>query len=962
MSLTRRIKRHTYIPLPQPSEEIRFRFNGRSLQAMEGETITTALLASGIEIFSRSFKYHRPRGVYDNHGQGAETLVTVDHAPNLLADRTLVKEGMDVKTQNAWPSVHFDFMSINNFLVPLLPNGFYYKMFHKPKWAWPIFEKFIRKAAGIGSIDTEGHSVETRYEKRYRFPDVCVVGSGPAGLAAAEAAAEVGKQVLFIEEQSRLGGHSLHTLLKIEGCIREELNGLAEYEAIPWLTDRLKNFPNLEILTETNIFGVYEDNLVAAQKGTDLFKIRAESVVLATGATDRHLVFENNDKPGIMTARGVESLIGLHSIKPGQKAVVVTCHDGGYHTAKMLYGAGTEVVGIADARPNPERSELYNKIRDIGIPVFPGETIHSAHGFRSVKSITLGDPSGKIPVRRISCDLVVIAVGLKPQLQLLSMGRSRPMWDSVRGILRMQDLPKGIYSAGEVNGFAPFARIYKEGWEVGKAAAKGEDAPKSSREARDNLMVLPPDIESKGKNHFICKCMDVTRKEAVSSIDEGFDQVETLKRYTSMGMGPCQGKSCHEAVSRLAALDTGLDEMDAVPTTVRPPICPVPFGTLAGRSHHLVPIRRTALHDCHVQAGSSFLNVGQWKRPFAYTDPHQEAEWVRKGLAIIDVSTLGKLKVRGVDAVEFLQFLLPGKFQSLTVGKTRYSPMIGEDGIVFEDMTVSQIEEGIYYLTTSTGNQEAVLSLIRWWLTTSNFNVHLTNLGSSYSAVNLSGVKSREFLKELVDIDLTNESFPPMGCRKGFLANVPVMLFRLGFTGELSYEIHFPSEYGESMWNYLMKEGEPYGLQPFGVEAQRILRLEKGHLLPGVDTDALSNPYEAGLGFAIKGEKSDFVGKAFLTNFMERGLENQLVPYKLKTGEPIPDEGVAVFNGNRLIGRVTSSKYSPVLGYGIGLAWVTQEFSNSGSRIRIRLSNGSDVEGEVLGHAAFDPEGTRLKA
>lgn len=959
--MPRRIVEHKYAPLPEQGDELSFRFDGRIIRAREGDTISSALLASGIRIFSRSFKYHRPRGVYDGAGYGPETLVTVDGEPNLPADRVFARQDMLVKSQNRWPSLRFDMGAVNDLLVPLLPNGFYYKMFHKPRWLWPIAEKPIRKMAGLGRIDRSGRHVDRRYEKRYRFPDVCVVGAGPAGLAAARAALEKGRKVLLIDDQLELGGHSLHSLKMVRECVESRLNGMPEHEAVNQLAADVLVHEKLEVLHCTTVFGVYEDNLVAAQQGSDHFKIRADSVVLAPGASDRHLVFENNDLPGIVTARGVERLIMLHAVTPGEEAVIVTCHDGGYHTAFMLHGTGTKVAAIVDSRPSGTDGEFERKIRELDVPVYRELTVHAAHGGKYVNSVDVGPFSGGESTRSFDCDMLVIAAGVMPRLSLHSMGRSSPQWDVRREILRVQSLPQGLYSAGEVEGAAGFARLYEEGFQAGSAAAVNETHAESVRYDEDIISALPADIESGGNHHFICKCMDITRKEAQESISEGFDQVESLKRYTSMGMGPCQGKSCHESVARLAALDTGLPESAVVPTNMRPPAFPVSFGILSGRSHLLSPTKRTPMHHCHLDLGVQFLDAGAWKRPHSYVDPGQETLSVRTGLGMIDVSTLGKLELSGEDVLEFLHFMMPGKFAKLAVGRTRYVIMVGEDGILFEDGTISHLDPGRFYLSTTTGNQDAIYSLFQWWLTTGNYKVQVKNLSAVYAGVNITGPKSREFLQTLIGLDLSNEAFPYMHCRTGEMAGVPLLLFRIGFTGELGYELHFPSEYGESLWKHLLKEGKDFGLKPFGVETQRVLRLEKGHLIPGTDTDALSNPYEAGVGFAIREEKQDFLGKAFLKQFRERGLENRLAPFRLQESGMLPEDGVAVIVQGKPVGRVTSSRMSPTLGYGIGMAWLPESRAAAGSEFTIRCLNGAMVNATVIDHAAYDPHGERLR-
>ena len=961
--MTRRFTHHPHLPLPDLGNPVNFSFNGRPLQGYSTDTITAALLANRVRLISRSFKFHRPRSVYDGHGQGPETLVTVDGVPNELADRILIREGMQVQSQNAWPSVEFDLMAVNNWLVPKLPNLFYYKLFHKPTWLWPLAEKVIRRVAGLGRLDPDNTGEEIRYEKRYRFPDVCVVGGGPAGLGAVAAALEAGKQVLLIDDQPQLGGHARHTIAPVNGCREAALNGLPADQAIQQIIERLQGHPNLEILSDTSVFGVYEDNYLAAQSRTDLFKIRADAVVIAPGATDRHLVFDHNDRPGIVTARAVERLIACHRVVLGENAVVITCHDGGYHTALLLQGAGVRVQAVVDSRPEGSVGPFQQQIRQLGIPIYTEQTIYAAEGEDWVAGIIIGSPDGKRVLRSFACDLVVMAVGFKPQLNLLSAGRQRPQWDDERQILRITDLPSGMYAAGEVNGNAGFGRLYHEGWEAGIAAASGQPQPGSQRHPEDRIPALPADIEAGGSHHIICKCMDVTRGELRCSVAEGFDAVETLKRYTSMGMGPCQGKQCYEAVARLAAQDTGMPAVEAMPTTMRPPFSPVSFGVLAGRSPHLQPVQRTPMHHCHIEAGATWLTAGTWQRPHSYTDPQTEARHVRTALGMIDISTLGKLQISGPDALAFLEFLLPGQYGKLAVGRTRYSVMVGEDGILFEDGTLSRLDDQRYYLTTTTGNQDAINALCQWWLTVEPYNVQVQNLSGGLAAVNVTGPNARYCLETLVDIDLSNAAFPYMACRQGHLAGVPVLMFRVGFTGELGYELHFPAEYGESLWRYLLEQGQPFNLRPFGVETQRILRLEKGHLIPGVDTDALSNPYEAGVGFAVKPDKPNFVGKVALQAFADRGVENRLVPYRLQhPHDPIPEDGVAAWCDNRVVGRVTSSRRSPTLGKGIGLVWLTADLAVPERDFSIRLVNGQMVKATVLDHAAYDPDGSRLKA
>jgi sarcosine oxidase subunit alpha len=493
MPTRRRLTRHPDLPLTQREEIGAFSLDGRSIPFCEADTVASAACAAGVTVFSRSFKYHRPRGLYDNHGFGSEVLVTIDGTPNVPADRALARDGLRVRTQNAWPSVNFDCLAASGALLQLLPNGFYYKMFHKPRWAWPLFEKGLRHAAGLGRIDTDGRDQEQRYDKRYRFPDVCVIGGGPAGMAAALAASGERRRVLLIERSPALGGHSICNISRVRECPDAACNGLPEHDAVRRLTAAVTGDPGIEVLTGTAAFGIYEDNYVAAENGRELYKIRAAAIVVACGANDRHLVFQNNDVPGIMTARAVERLIGLHGVVPGRRAVVITSHDGGSQTAKILHGAGVKVAAVVDSRPERDSGEFTSEIRELGIPIIADSTIRSASGWKRVRRVLITSGASDGP-RSLRCDLVVMAVGYTPLLGLLSAAGGRAAWDPGRQVFRVSDLPRGLYAAGEVNGPATFGRLYREGWDVGAAAARNAPAPQSERDSSECIPAPPPFI------------------------------------------------------------------------------------------------------------------------------------------------------------------------------------------------------------------------------------------------------------------------------------------------------------------------------------------------------------------------------------------------------------------------------------------------------------------------------------
>ena len=964
----KRIKSHPLFNIPTSNKEISFSYNGKTLKGKTTDTVVSALCANGIKIFTRSFKYHRPRGFYDYYGYGAETLLTINGKPNILAGSTLLKKDMVLQTQNAWPSPDFDVMSVNRVMIPMLPTGFYYKMFHKPKGVWPLFEKVIRKAAGLGKINLKDNHEKQYCEKKYLFPDVCIIGAGIAGIAAAQSALAAGKKVLLLEKDNQLGGRTVHKANTVQNCSNKELNGKKESQAFQIILKKIIKNPNLECFTQTTAFGIYEDNLVAAKKmndysGEDLLKIRANSVVVATGASDRHIAFHNNDMVGIVQASAIERMIALHGVTLGEKAVIFTCHDGGYHTAIALEEAGTKVVAVVDARDKITNSEFVSQVKSKNIKIITNQTIHSASGKKSLAKVFYSGLSGGKKNGSFDCDLAVLALGYKSNMQLLAMGREKPKWDSKRGIFRTMDIAEKVYAAGDVNGYASFATIYEEGKKVGIASAKMQPNPASLRSNSELIYLMPPAIESDGKFQFVDKCMDVTRNEIYKSVQEGYNQTELLKRYTSMGMGPGQGKSSYEAIARVGAIECGVETMEAAPTTVRPPFTPISFSVLAGRSHHLVPVRRTAMHHCHEKKGAKFLIAGQWKRPEYYKSPEEEALQVRNSLGIIDVSTLGKIELSGPDVIKFVEFFMPAKYAKLKTGKSRYSIMVAESGILYDDGTISKMDDENYYISTTTGNQDTIVSQFWLWIDTEGYRVHVKNKSSVLSAVNVTGASSREFLADKIDIDISNEALPYMGCAKAKICGIPCYIFRIGFTGELGYEIHYPSEYGYSLWEELMETGKKFNISPVGIEAQRILRLEKGHLIPGTDTDALTSPYDAGVAFAVREDKPDFIGKYFLNNFKAKDFSKRekLVNYKLKKKAPIPEDGVAVLDNGKIAGRVTSSRFSPTVGHGIGLAWVKTPLAKVGGKFTIRTAKGKDLEAEILAHGIYDPKGERMK-
>jgi sarcosine oxidase subunit alpha len=569
----------------------------------------------------------------------------------------------------------------------------------------------------------------------------------------------------------------------------------------------------------------------------------------------------------------------------------------------------------------------------------------------------------------------VQAIGFQPATSLLYQSGSKLKFDPQLGHARVKEYADGVGSAGAVNGLQDRDLCAVDGRRAGLDALRNLGRLDSDGVRR--LTEFTQQVEqscgteqtgggqflssSTAKKKFVCLCEDVTEKDVYDAIDEGYANIETLKRYSTISMGPCQGKMCQASAIALCARHNGRTIEETGTTTSRPPEQPVPLGVLAGRAPTFGLTRRTAMHDWHTLAGATHLDAGAWKRPEHYGDPDQEYEAVRNRAGLVDVSTLGKLELRGPDVAEFLEFVYPNRFQGLKSGRARYGVLCDEAGILLDDGTISRLDEERFLLTTTTGNAAAVDGWFRWWLTCRpELNVSLTNMTSCFAAMNLAGPNSREILSKLTGVDLSNEALPYLSAAEFEVAGVTATVLRLGFVGELGYEIHVPTQFGLHVWESLLDAGQELGIRPFGVEAQRRLRLDKQHLLPGVDTDALSNPLEAGLPWIVKLDKDDFIGRSSLARAQQRGLQQALVGFVLP-GREVPHEASLVVRGNRLAGRVTSARYSPVAGAVVGLAWVNADQASNGEQIAIRTDSGT-AKAVVQREPFYDPDGLKLKS
>ncbi|MBI4220470.1 MAG: (2Fe-2S)-binding protein [Chloroflexi bacterium] len=934
---------------------IGFHFDGKRYDAYQGDTVASALAAAGVRAFSRSFKYHRPRGLLCCAGRCPNCMVEVDGIPNVRACTETARDGMHVRGQNAWPSVRSDALAVFDRFDRLLPVGFYYKTFIRPRWLWPLYEGVLRRLAGLGRINSESRP-ELHPRKRHLHCDVTIIGGGPAGCLAALEAAAAGSRVVLVDDQPRLGGHLRLQAASTSGDDR--IAGRSGIQAAAKLASLVASRPEIEHLSNATAFGLYEGGLIGVSQGNTLVRIRARQIVIATGAAENPLLFENNDLPGVMLGTGALRLAQLYGVKPGTSAVLLTDDDHGWRVALELIDAGIPVSALVDRRSDEPEAELTRLVREKGVAIHLGGRAVRAQGRGKVNGVIVVSNGRR---QRLPCDLLLMSGRPEPVFSLALHDGSKPRFDEQLDAFVPPAETAGIRVAGHANGLldeaaVPPSRRRPEPAEGGG----GLEAPSSGR--RDLDGGASGEAGSTGRKSFVCVCEDVTAKDVGGAIREGFDALETLKRYSTVTMGPCQGKMCHALSARLHAALTDQSVGVTGLTTARPPFQPVTLAALAGP--HLSPYRQTAMNDRHAAAGATWMDMGEWKRPFMYSTVEKECQAVREAAGIIDVSTLGKLLVRGVDSGEFLDWLHPNRFSDLRIGRVRYRAMCDDAGIVLDDGTIARLGEDRFFVTTGTGTLDAVEQWLTWWLAGSEREVTVTNLTSEYAAVNLAGPRARDVMGRLTSMDVSPKGMPYLSAIEGPVAGVPAIILRIGFVGELGYEVHVPADYGAHLWDALLEAGRDFGLEPFGVETQRVLRLEKQHLIPGQDTDALSNPLEAGLDWIVKSEKPDFIGRDALARVSANGRRNLLVGFEI-VGDGIPAEGAAIVDGGRPIGRVTSCKWSPALRKAVGLAWVPASNAVPGAELVIRLGVGTDgktTRGRVHPEPFYDAPGARLRS
>ncbi|MDG4909006.1 sarcosine oxidase subunit alpha [Mesorhizobium sp. WSM4898] len=975
------------------STPLSFRFDGKTLSGFQGDTLASALVANGVKLVGRSFKYHRPRGILTAGSEEPNALVELRSGarrePNTKATTAELYEGLEAASQNRWPSLDFDVMAVNQLFAPIFVAGFYYKTFMWPAKFWEaIYEPAIRRAAGLGRA--AGIPDPDRYDKAWAHCDVAIAGSGPAGLAAALAAARCGARVILCEEDFVLGGR----LLADGGTI----DGLPAAEWIARTLDELAAMPDVRIMTRTTLFGVYDggtygaiervnDHLSAPpehQVRQRLWRIVAKRCVVAAGAIERPIVFAGNDTPGVMMASAMRSYINRYAAAPARRIALFTNNEDGWRTVEAAIAAGLQVAAMIDGRPDvsPAHRSLAGKG---GFPILNGSVSGVDGGKSGVRKISVSLTGGARA--EVEADGLAVSGGWNPAVGLTSYHRGRPRWRDDIAAFVPDGAPPGMAAAGAANGAFGLGACLREGFEAGAAAARdtGRSGNAGSAPvADDEAFSLTPlwHVAGKGKA-FVDQQHDVTASDVALAQREGFESVEHLKRYTTLGMATDQGKTSNVAGLAIMAAVSGKSIPETGTTIYRPPYVPVAIGAFAGhhRDENFHATRLTPSHHWAAEQGAVFVDTGLWKRAQWYPLPGEkdwlesvtrEVKAVRSGVGFCDVSTLGKIDVHGPDAGAFLDRVYINAFSSLAVGKARYGLMLREDGVVYDDGTTSRLAEDHYFLTTTTAKAGLVMQHLEFCrqVLFPELDVQLTSVSDQWAQFSIAGPKTRDLLKEIVDPaeDLSNEGFPFMGAREVKLrGGIKARLFRISFSGEMAFEISVPARYGEALARNLMIAGKPFGVTPYGTEALGVMRIEKGHVA-GPELNGTTTAADLGLG-KMMSTKKDFIGRVMAGREALVAPNRQVVvgikptdkARRLRSGAHIVPKGETPGPDNDQ-GYITSVCFSPVLDQWIGLGLVERGRARIGEIVRAHDPlRGEEYDVELCNSVFYDPDGGRQR-
>lgn len=987
------------------SKPVSFTFNGKIYQGFEGDTLASALLANGVDIVGRSFKYSRPRGIVSCGADEPNAILQLGateatQVPNVRATQQELFDGLVAATTNGWPSVENDLMGmVGKVAGHMMPPGFYYKTFMYPQTLWHTYESMIRKAAGLGRSPLENDP--DRYDSINQHCDILIVGAGPAGLAAAVTAARGGARVILADEQNEFGGSLLNT--------RQLLNGQAASNWINAVVEELQGYPDVMLLPRSTVNGYHDHNfLTIHQRCTDhevdraptnqvrqrMHRVRAKWVILATGAHERPLVYANNDVPGCMVASAVSAYINRYAVVPGKELVLMTTNDYGYQAALDWVDAGRKVVAIVDTRKQSS-GDLVQQARERGLRIIAGSAVIEVQGGKRITGVdvaAINEDGTQVvgTVNRLQADTVATSGGWSPVIHLSCHTGSRPVWDeAAAGFLPGATLQKQL-TAGGINAQYETSAVLREGVEAAQNAlselglsASPVDLPSVEALTIDRPMALfhIPHTKptSQAPKQFVDYQTDVTAAGIEIACREGYESIEHVKRYTAMGFGTDQGKLGNINGMAVAAKALNKTIPETGTTIFRPNYTPVTFGAIAGRNCRELfePKRYTAMHQWHLKHGAEFENVGQWKRPWYFPKPGEtmqqavdrECVAVRNSIGLLDASTLGKIDIQGKDAREFLGRVYTNAWAKLAVGKCRYGLMCGEDGMVFDDGVTACLGEHHFLMTTTTGGAARVYEWLELYHQTEwpELEVYFNTVTDHWATLTITGPNSRKLLEELTDFDISNENFSFMDWKLMQVADVPARVFRISFTGELTFEINVQANYAMHVWEQLIAKGEKYDITPYGTETMHVLRAEKGFIITGQDTDGSLHPYDLGMGWCVANQKPfSFIGKRGMQREdCVRSNRKQLVG--IKTIDPkvvLPEGAQAVIDPAAPVpvpmeGHITSSYWSANLERSIAMGLIKGGLEKMGERVFYPLSDGRVIEAEICSPVFYDPEGER---